>query len=305
MQHTPTHDAVIVGGSYAGLSAAMQLVRARRRVLVIDAGRPRNRFASHSHGVMAQDGLPGTQIAATAKAQVAAYPTAAFHDGLVTGARAVDGGFEIQLDDGSVASGRRLLLAHGVTDDLPDVPGIAPRWGRSVLHCPYCHGFEIGGGAIGVLGASSEISVHQALLIADWGDVTLFLYGAFEPDAEQTRMMARRHIRVEPVPVEALEGEAPALDGARLADGRLVPLKALFVGPRVRQPGQIAQMLGCALDNIPIGQVVRTDEWKQTTTPGVYAAGDARMAASISLASADGVFAGVCIHRSLVEEECA
>ena len=303
MENPMPHDAVIIGGSYAGLSAAMQLVRAQRRVLVIDDGRRRNRFAARAHGVLAMDGRPGADIAAEARAQVAAYPTAAFRMAEATAARAIDGGFEITMDDGSVTSGRRLLLAHGVVDDLPDLPGVKERWGRTALHCPYCHGYEIGGGALGVLGAG-PMSVHQALMVADWGDVTLFLNGAFALDEADATKLARRGVTIEPEPVVALEGEAPTLTGARLADGRLVPLKAIFVGPRLRQPGPMAETLGCLIDETPLGHIVRTDEMKQTTVPGVFAAGDtAAMMSNLTLASASGVMAGIGLHRSLIEEE--
>lgn len=303
MDNPMPHDAVIIGGSYAGLSAAMQLVRARRRVLVIDDNRRRNRFAARAHGVLAMDGRPGADIAAEARAQVAAYPTAAFRMAEATEARAIEGGFEITLDDGSRTFGRRLLLAHGVVDDLPDLPGVRERWGHTALHCPYCHGYEIGGGALGVLG-SGPMSVHQALMVADWGQVTLFLNGAVTLEAEDATKLARRGVAIEPEPVVKLEGEAPTLTGARLADGRFTPLKAIFVGPRLRQPGPMAQSLGCVVDETPMGHIVRTDDWKQTTAPGVFAAGDtASMMSNLTLASASGVLAGIALHRSLIEEE--
>lgn len=297
------HDAVIIGGSYAGLSAAMQLVRARRRVLVIDDNRPRNRFAARAHGVMGRDGVPGAEIAAEARAQVAAYPTAAFRMTEAVDAQPVDGGFAVTLSDGTRTSGRRLILAHGVQDVLPDLPGVKERWGRTALHCPYCHGYEIGGGPIGVLG-SGPMSAMKALLIADWGQTVLFLNGAVQPDADEARRLAKRGVVVEPVPVVALEGEAPTLSGARLADGRLIPLRAVFVGGQVRQNGSLAQTLGCAMDETPMGTIIRVDEMKQTTTPGVFAAGDvARAMSNVTLASADGVMAGVGLHRSLIEED--
>jgi len=302
---TMPHDAIIIGGSYAGLNAAMQLARARRRVLVIDDNRPRNRFAARAHGVMGRDGVPGSEIAAEARAQVSAYPTAAFRRGEVVNARQGRCGFEVDLADGARVTGRRLMLAYGVQDILPDLPGVKERWGRTVLHCPYCHGYEIGGGPIGVLGAG-PMSVHQAVMVAEWGQVVLFLDGKLEPDADQSRMLARRGVTVEATPVAALEGEGPALDGARLADGRLVPLKAVFVGPRLRLNGDLAQALGCEIEDTPIGQMIRTDEMKQTTVPGVFAAGDAaRVMSNVTLAAADGVMAGIALHRSLIEEDAA
>jgi len=302
---TMPHDAIIIGGSYAGLNAAMQLARARRRVLVIDDNRPRNRFAARAHGVMGRDGVPGSEIAAEARAQVSAYPTAAFRRGEVVNARQGRCGFEVDLADGERVTGRRLMLAYGVHDVLPDLPGVKERWGQTVLHCPYCHGYEIGGGPIGVLGAG-PMSVHQAVMVAEWGQVVLFLDGKLEPDADQSRMLARRGVTVEATPVAALEGEGPALDGARLADGRLIPLKAVFVGPRLRLNGDLAQALGCEIEETPIGEMIRTDEMKQTTVPGVFAAGDAaRLMSNVTLAAADGVMAGIALHRSLIEEDAA
>ena len=305
MDPTMPHDAIIIGGSYAGLNAAMQLARARRRVLVIDDNRPRNRFAARAHGVMGRDGVPGSEIAAEARTQVAAYPTAAFRRGEVVNARQGSCGFEVDLADGERVTGRRLVLAYGVQDILPDLPGVKERWGQTVLHCPYCHGYEIGGGPIGVLGAG-PMSVHQAVMVAEWGQVVLFLDGKLEPDADQSRMLARRGVIVEATPVTALEGEGWALDGARLADGRLVPLKAVFVGPRLRLNGDLAQVLGCEIEDTPMGQMIRTDDLKQTTVPGVFAAGDAaRIMSNVTLAAADGVMAGIALHRSLIEEDAA
>jgi len=143
-------------------------------------------------------------------------------------------------------------------------------------------------------------------MVAEWGQVVLFLDRKLELDAEQMRMLARRGVTVEATPLVALEGEGAALDGARLADGRLVPLKAVFVGPRLRLNGDLAQGLGCEIEDTPLGQMIRTDDLKQTTVPGVFAAGDAaRMMSNVTLAAADGVMAGIGLHRSLIEEDAA
>lgn len=304
MNSPSPHDAVIIGGSFAGLSAAMQLARARRRVLVIDAGQPRNRFSDHSHGVFALDGRSGSALLAEARAQLSAYPTISLMAGEAIGARPEDGGFRVEIAGGQQALGRRLLLATGIADQLPEVPGLAPRWGKTVLHCPYCHGYEIGGGPIGVL-ATGPLATHQASLIADWGDVTLFSNGmTVEPDT--AAMLARRRVTIEPARVEAIEGPAPAIAGLRLADGRLVPVKALFVAAPTRMASPLAEMLGCAFDPTPLGPIIRTDAWKLTTVAGVYAAGDAaRAPQSISYATADGVTAGVGLHHQLIADEAA
>ncbi|WP_421953719.1 NAD(P)/FAD-dependent oxidoreductase [Polaromonas sp.] len=300
---TMLYDAIIVGGSFAGLSAALQIARARRNVLVIDAGSPRNRFASHAHGMLAQDGKPGTEILATAAKQLLAYPTAQIFKCKATAVARKGNDFVVEVEDGARwFTSRRLLLATGVADNLPDVPGLQERWGSTVLHCPYCHGYELGGGPIGVLGVSA-MSVHQALVVADWGDVTLFAGKAVSIDEEQRAMLARRKVKVEPVAVAALEGDALAID-VGLVDGRRIALRAVFVGGGVRPVSPFAQMLGCAMDETPMGQTVQTDALKQTTVPGVYAAGDAAgMRHSISLAAGDGALAGTMLHQSLVAED--
>jgi thioredoxin reductase len=296
------YDAIIIGGSFSGLSAAMILGRARRSILVVDAGAPRNRFAAHSHGVLAQDGRPGSDILADARVQLSAYPTVTMVRGMAISVSGQDGGFVVRTADGASAEGRKLLLATGVVDTLPDVPGVAERWGKSVLHCPYCHGYEIGGGAIGVL-ATVPHSAQQAALVADWGDVTFFTNGWLEPDETERAVLDRRGVTIETARVSGLEGRGTELEGVRLEDGRLVAVRALFIGSATRMASPLAQTLGCALDDTPVGPIVRTDAQKLTTVAGVYAAGDAAYAPSnITLASADGVRAGMGIHRALIAD---
>src|SRR5688572_25458374 len=172
-------DVIVIGGSYAGLAAALQIVRARRRVLIVDAGDRRNDRAAHAHGFLGHDGRDPAEIAAMGRAEVLAYPTATL---LETRAESVSrnaGGFAVTVTNGERYEGARLVLALGVVDDLPDVPGVAERWGRSIFHCPYCHGYELDKGRIGVL-ATSPLSMHHALMLPDWGDVTYFTRG-FEP----------------------------------------------------------------------------------------------------------------------------
>ena len=299
------YDAIIIGGSYAGLSAALHIARARRNVLVIDAGSPRNRFSAHSHGVFAQDGRSGSALLADARAQVAAYPTATLAAGSVTGALREENRFVVTMENGETATARGIVLATGVTDVLPAISGLAERWGKSVLHCPYCHGYEIGGGSIGVLGAGPH-SVHQASLAADWGDVTLFTNNAVPLDEAARALLANRRVRIEPSPITQLEGGGESLEGARLADGRFIPMRALFLGPNFRLTSPIAERLGCAFDETPVGALLRTDMWKATTVPMVYAAGDiSHMRHSITGACAEGVFAGVGLHQALIAEDGA
>jgi thioredoxin reductase len=298
-----TYHAVIVGGSWAGLAAAMQLGRARRRVLVVDAGKPRNRFARSSHGFLGQDGRSPSAILDTFRAQVGAYPTVRLESGVATDARAAaDEGFEVELSSGVTVHAQRLILATGVVDELPPVPGLEERWGVTVLHCPYCHGYEVGDRRLGVLG-HGDAAVHRARLVRDWSaDVTLFTNRG-EVTAEQQAALAGRGVRVEERAVEALLGSAPELAGIRMSDGAVVALDALFTGTRTRMASPLAEQLGCAFDDGPFGPVVRTDARKETTIPGVYCAGDAaRTPHSATWAAADGATAGMSAHQSLVFE---
>ncbi|UIJ46731.1 NAD(P)/FAD-dependent oxidoreductase [Sphingomonas cannabina] len=293
-------DAIVVGGSFAGLAAATYLARARRRVRVIDAGKPRNRFAEKSHGFLGHDGSDPRTILAAARTQVAAYPTVEIVEGEAVEARADGAGFSVGLAGGETLQASRLVLAFGLTDGLPPLPGLAERWGKTVLHCPYCHGFEFADERLGVLYTMPN-SIHGAMLIAEWGPTTLYLDGQAVLDAESEAELVRRGVAIERDPLAGLEGEGAGLSHVRFADGRRRAIDALFVAPRSTLTSPLAAQLGCAIDEGPMGPVVRTDGEKRTTVPGVYAAGDiARAPHSVSWAVADGVMAGVAAHRSLV-----
>lgn len=295
-----TYDAIIVGGSFAGLSAALQLARARRRVLLIDGGQPRNRFAAHAHGFLGQDGKPPQEILRQAREQLAQYPCVKFLDGAAVSASAQAGLLRVTMAAGQEVHGKHLILATGLRDQLPALPGLQERWGQTVLHCPYCHGYEVAGRPLGVL-AAHPLSAHQAVLLPDWGPTTYFTQGEFEPDAEQAALLDKRGVRVERTPIVELMGTAPALDAVKLADGRRMAVHALFVASKTHMASPLAMQLGCAFDDGPLGPVIRTDEFRQTTVPGVFAAGDAAIPMSnATLASASGVMAGVCVHRALV-----
>ncbi|GLK74080.1 NAD(P)/FAD-dependent oxidoreductase [Ancylobacter dichloromethanicus] len=289
------HDVIVVGGSYAGMAAALQLLRARRRVLVIDAGQRRNRFSHAAHGFLGQDGVDPGEIARTARRQLEAYPTLQWVEGTAQGAAGAKDAFSVATASG-VHHGRRLLFALGVSDELPAIAGLAERWGRSVFHCPYCDGYELERGRIGVL-ATGPMSVHQARMAHEWGAVTLFANGAFVPDGATRAELAAHAIALEETPVARLEGRARVV----LADGRRLDFAGLFTAPRNRPASPVAQDLGCALAESPFGTQVHTDEMKETSVPGAYACGDAARAPhSVTLAVADGAWAGMQLHRSLV-----
>lgn len=294
------HDAIVIGGSFAGLSAAIHIARARRSVCVVDGSKPRNRFADTSHGVFGQDGDHPLAMISRARAQVDAYPTVRFISGEATSARMIEGGFEVMLARDRTLTARKLVLAFGISDVLPDISGLAERWGKSVLHCPYCHGFEHAGGRLGVL-QTMPMSTHQALLIADWGPTTLYLNGGDMPDDETLAKLARRQVRIEPARVTAIQGDGTQLTGLLLDDGRTALVDALYIAPLTRLNSPIAEQLSCVLDDGPFGPVIRTDATKSTTVAGVYAAGDvARVPHNATWAAADGVTAGTSLHQALV-----
>lgn len=291
----PVHDVIIVGGSYAGLSAALQLGRARRDVLIIDEGKRRNRFASHSHGFLTQDGVDPAVIAAEARAQVMEYKTVDWLAGRAETAERTDEGFAVTLA-GKRHLSRRLLLATGVRDILPEIAGLEERWGKAVFHCPYCHGYELNQGQIGVI-AGSDLSMHHALMLPDWGPTTFLINDAFEPDAEQLQSLAARGVRVETTPIREITGHADI----RLADGRILSFAGLFSLARFEMASPLAQQLGLQFEEGPVGSVIKTDPMKETSMPGVFACGDAaRPMASVALAVGDGNLAGAGLHRSLM-----
>lgn len=293
-----SYDVIVVGGSYAGLSAALPLARARRRVLMIDAGVRRNRFAATSHGFLTQDGSDPAAVAAQGRAQLMEYPSVDWLSGVAEQARPAEGGFVVSVQGGGSHFGRQLILAGGVRDHLPDLPGLAERWGRHVFHCPYCHGYELNQAPLGVL-ATSEVSLHQALMLPDWGPTTFFLNDAFEPDAEQRASLHARGVTVEPGRVDRLEGAGGV--EVVMQNGRRLALAGLFVAPRTSLSSPLASQLGCELEDGPLGSFIKTDAIKATTVAGVFACGDAaRMAGSVSLAVGDGAIAGVAAHRALM-----
>ena len=290
------HDVIIVGGSYAGLSAGLQLARARRKVLMIDAGQRRNRFAATSHGFLGQDGQSPNVIAAEGRSQLMEYPTVTWVQDSVITALAQQGGFSVRTQCNGEFKARRLILATGVVDELPAIEGLQERWGTRVFHCPYCHGYELDQGRIGVL-ATSALAMHHALMLPDWGTTTLFTNGVFTPDAEQQAQLDRRGVSVESTTVTRISGERADLE---LADGRVIALDGVFTLSRTRI-SPLAAQLGCELADGPTGAYVHTHETRQTSVTGVFACGDTSLAAgSVALAVGEGVRAGVGAHFSLI-----
>ena len=294
-------DALIIGGSYAGIAAGLILARARRPVTIIDGGRPRNRAASHSHGLLGLDGISGAELLRTARQQLLDYPSVRWLQAEAVQARSTHDGVQVQTADGQVLTARKLLLATGIADRLPELPGLAERWGSTVLHCPYCHGYEVGGGSIGLLGGH-PMSASKATLFADWGNVTFFSQGLPISDEERAAMQ-QRGVQIERVPVRAVHGDQPTWLEVELVDGRRIAQRALFVPATQAMATPLVQQLGCALADSPLGVLIEVDAMKQTSVPNVYAAGDATTVGNITLAAAEGVRAGIGLHHALVAED--
>lgn len=293
-------DVIIVGGSFAGQAAALQLGRARKRVLLLDAARPRNRFSPASHGFPGQDGASPTEIVCRLSDQLQRYETVAQRSGTAIRAEVSQNGFGLIMEDGDSVWSRKLILASGIRDILPDITGLQARWGVSVLHCPYCHGYELDQQPIGVLG-TSENALHQAMLVRDWGPTTLFTQNTLVLTPEQRSALSARDVRIEPTPVIELLGSGRLLNSARLSDGRTVELAGLFVAPRTEIVGDLVSDLGCALDDGPTGAFVSVDAMQRTSVPGVFAAGDVAAAMSnATLSAASGVRAAAAAHQSLI-----
>ncbi|NYE24778.1 NAD(P)/FAD-dependent oxidoreductase [Pigmentiphaga litoralis] len=294
---SPQHfDVIVVGGSYAGLSAAMPLARARRSILMIDAGQRRNRTVERAHGFLGHDGKGPAAIAALGREQLLAYPNVQWRDAFAETVRRDGDRFVVTCNDGVPVSSDRLVLATGLIDDLPDIPGLSERWGKTVFNCPYCDGYELDRGPVGLLGTGA-LSVHESMMLTDWGTVTLFTNGCVALDADQAAQLQARGVDVVDGIVASIDEQATIV----MDDARRQVLRGLFVAPRQRMTSTLPQQLGCTLEEGPFGSFIRTDACKATDVPGVFACGDAARAThSLASAVGDGFQAGVAVHQSLV-----
>ncbi|MFD4180129.1 NAD(P)/FAD-dependent oxidoreductase [Rhodococcus sp. NPDC058514] len=303
------YDVVIVGGGAAGLSGAVALTRARRSVLVVDAGEPRNAPAGHVHNYLTREGTPPAELLVAGRAEAQAYG-GEIVSGTVASARATGGdGFRVELTDGRSVSARRLLVTTGLVDELPDVPGVAERWGREVLHCPYCHGWEVRDRAIGIL-ATGPLAAHQALMWRQWSaDVTVFLHTAAEPGADELEQLDARGVTVVRGEVAGLEVADDQFTGVRMSSGELVPRHAMVVAPRFEARAGFLRELGLepaeqAMAGHVIGSYIAADPMGATAVPGVWAAGNVTdLKAQVIVAAAAGLNAGAAINADLIAED--
>lgn len=295
---TNEYDVVVVGGGPAGLNGALVLARARRSVLVIDAGEPRNAPAAGVHGFLTRDGTPPAELAAIGREEVRRYG-GTIVDGRAVAAAPAGTGFTVTLDDGTAISARRLLVTTGLVDELPDIPGIRERWGHEVIHCPYCHGWEVRDKSVGVL-ATTWFAVQKALLVRQWvDDLTLLLHTQPEPDDAQLEQLAARDVGV-------VRGEVVAFDGAgaRLRDGTLVPLQVLAVAPRMVARSELLSALGLVPTPSPMGEFIAADPTGLTAVSGVWVAGNvADLMAQVLSSAAAGAAAAAAVNADLITED--
>ena len=297
------YDIIVIGGGPAGLSAALTLARARRSVLVLDAGRPRNAPATGVHGFLTREGIPPADLVELGAAEVARYG-GEIRSARVIGARRAGSGFAVRTADGAAFTARRLLLASGLVDELPELPGLAQRWGRDVLHCPYCHGWEVRDQPIGVL-TTGPNAIHQALLFRQWSPrVRLLLHTAPDPTDEQWEQLAARGIEVVDGEAVGLEIVDDRLAGVRLATGRMVGCTALVVQTRMIAGTEFLGELGLTTVEHPLGEQLSADRTGLTSVPGVWVAGNAgNIAANVIVAAGEGAFAAAQLNMDLVAED--
>jgi thioredoxin reductase (NADPH) len=309
MTSAQQYDVVVIGGGAAGLSGAVALARSRRSVLVVDAGEPRNAPADGVHNYLGREGAPPADLLADGRAELAGYGGEVV-SGVVTAARREDDGtFRVALDGGGSVVARRLLVATGLVDELPEVPGLADRWGRDVLHCPYCHGWEVRDRAIGIL-ATGPNAVHQALLFRQLSqDVVFFRHTGPDLPEDQAERLVALGVRMVDGEVTGIEVTDDRLTGVRLVTGAVVPRSALVVAPRFSARADVLESLGVpAVDQEMgghvVGSAVPADPTGATPVPGVWVAGNVSdMSAQVVVSAAAGMRAGAMINADLVAED--
>lgn len=301
MTNNRLFDVIIVGGSYSGLAAGMAMGRALRQVLIIDNGKPCNRQTPHSHNFITQDGKTPKEIATLARQQVEMYKTVTFFNSLATNGVKTENGFEIQTASGEIFGAKKLIFATGIKDIMPDIEGYAECWGISVLHCPYCHGYEVRNERTGILG-NGEYGFEFSMLISNWtNDLTLFTNGTSTLTSEQTEKLEKHAIKIVEKEVERLEHTNGYLQNIIFRDGTKSTVKAIYAASPFEQHCQIPETLGCELTDAGYTKV---NPMLKTNIHGIFACGDntTRMR-TVANAVAMGTTAGMMVNKEIIEEE--
>ncbi len=300
MKKEKRYDVIIVGGSYAGLAAGMALGRALRRVLIIDAGDPCNRQTPYSHNFLTNDGKPPHVIASMARKQVLMYDTVTILNGLATKGRKIDGYFEIEVNTGDIFLAEKLVFATGIKDILPDIPGLTDCWGISVLHCPYCHGYEVKGKKTGIL-ANGDIGFELSSLISNWtSDLTLYTNGRSTLNDMQLAKLTKHNITIVEKDIEQIGHKNGHIEHILFTDGSNAAVSALYTRPPFTQHSNIPQTLGCELTS---EGYIRIDAAQRTTIHGVFACGDSTSKLrTVANAVSTGTATGLMLNKEFIEK---
>jgi thioredoxin reductase len=301
MANSPEFEVVIIGGSYAGLSAAMSLGRALRKVLVIDSGLPCNRQTPQSHNFLTQDGQKPKEIADIALAQIAQYTTVEFYQGLAISAIKTEKGFVVETQNGEVFHAKKLIFATGIKDSMPNIKGFSECWGISAVHCPYCHGYEIRGQKTGII-ANADAAMHYVQLIRQWTKhLVLFTNGKSTLTEEQNLKLRKYNINVVETGIDSLVHNNGQIEKITLADGSAIALNAVYCRPAFNQHCLIPEVLGCELNDHGL---IRVDNLQKTTIAGVFACGDnSNPMRSVAMSVASGSATGAFVNHELIGEE--
>ncbi|MCU7615013.1 NAD(P)/FAD-dependent oxidoreductase [Chryseobacterium sp. GMJ5] len=300
MTENKTYDVIIIGGSYAGLSAAMALGRSLRKTLVIDSGKPCNIKTPHSHNFLTQDGKSPKEISAIAKHQVEQYDTVHFYEGIADSAKKTDGGFEIITRDGKQFISKKLILATGISDLVPDVKGYKESWGISLIHCPYCHGYEYRNQKTGII-ANGDRAFHLASLVKNLtSEVTIFTTGKSTFNDQEKETLKQNEIDIIETEISILKHQNGYIESLILSDGREIKLNAVYAGFTYKQHSDIAENLGCEFTE---NGHIKTDHAQKTNIPGLFVCGDnSSMMRSVSSAVMTGNVAGAMVNMELVTD---
>lgn len=300
MNENKPFDAIIIGGSYAGLSAAMSLGRSLRKTLVIDSGKPCNIQTPHSHNFLTQDGIPPAEISAIAKNQVAKYDTVEFYNGQAVSAQKTESGFEITAENGQKFNSRKLIVASGIVDEMPDIRGFRESWGISLIHCPYCHGYEYRHKKTAVI-ANGDRAVHISSLVKNLTeDVTILTRGKANFSAEQLEKLEKNKIGIIETEISELKHESGYVKSLLFSDGKEISFEAVYAALPFHQHCDIPKELGCEFTE---SGHLKTDQFQKTNIPGLFVCGDsASMMRSVSNAVMTGNVAGVMVNMELVTD---
>lgn len=295
------YDAVIIGGSYAGLACALTLARAQRTVLVIDSGAPCNRYASFSHNFLTQDGIPPAQIAAVAKEQILKYPNVKILSGLAVQAKKAEDRFVVDVEEGKSFYGKKLVIATGVTDIMPAIPGFSECWGLSILHCPYCHGYEVRNLPTGIL-ANGDGAFEMAKLLSNWtDDLTVFTNGVSTLTLDQAKKLEEKNIHVIEKEVASLKHRQGQIEDVVFKDNSSFGLRVLYNRPSFKQHSNIPELLGCSMTD---NGIITVDTEHRTNVSGVYACGDSMAKIrSVTFAVSSGNTVGLMLNKELIDEQ--